>query len=69
MRLPDGTDVEIDAGESVRTEISCKYDRAAVADLFRDAGLGLEEWFLDDEERYALAVGRPAGREREETDG
>jgi L-histidine N-alpha-methyltransferase len=48
------------AGESVRTEISCKYDRAAVADLFASAGLRIEAWRQDAEALLALALGAPA---------
>ncbi|HUG42345.1 MAG TPA: L-histidine N(alpha)-methyltransferase [Longimicrobiales bacterium] len=48
------------AGETVRTEISCKYDRDAVAAMFADAGLVLERWLTgpDDAHRFGLAVGR-----------
>ncbi|MEP6692384.1 MAG: L-histidine N(alpha)-methyltransferase [Gemmatimonadaceae bacterium] len=44
-------------GETIRTEISCKYDRAAVARLFAAAELRIDEWLVDVEEPYALAVG------------
>lgn len=43
-------------GETVRTEISCKYDRPAVEDLLSDAGLRLRAWETDAEGRYALAL-------------
>jgi len=45
------------AGESIRTEISCKYDRASVRRLFHDAGLSLDEWIANEEPAYALAIG------------
>jgi L-histidine N-alpha-methyltransferase len=48
------------AGESVRTEISCKYDRAAVEALFAAAGLRVEAWRADAGGDYALVVGAPA---------
>ena len=35
--------VEVARGESIRTEISCKYDRAIVGDLFDRAGLAVGE--------------------------
>jgi L-histidine N-alpha-methyltransferase len=47
------------AGESIRTEISCKYDRAAVVDLFDAAGLRLEVWRDDPEHLFALTLGAP----------
>ncbi|MDQ6830672.1 MAG: L-histidine N(alpha)-methyltransferase [Gemmatimonadota bacterium] len=47
-------------GESIRTEISCKYDRDTVARLFAAAGLVIEEWVEDEEHPYALVLGAPA---------
>jgi L-histidine N-alpha-methyltransferase len=44
-------------GETIRTEISCKYDRHAIHDLFYDAGFRLEAWRTDAAERFALAAG------------
>ena len=48
------------AGESIRTEISCKHDRASVAALFAAAGLEVREWETDAEGLYALVLGAPA---------
>ena len=45
-------------GETIRSEISCKYDRAAVQVLFEAAGLELEEWHTDEHQRFALVLGR-----------
>ena len=47
-------------GETVRTEISCKYDRDMIEGLFSEAGLVLERWVEgpDDVHRFGLAVGR-----------
>lgn len=58
VRLPGGGTVRFEEGESVRTEISCKYDRDAVDDLFGAAGLEVSEWREDDGGRYALVLGR-----------
>lgn len=49
--------VRLRGGETIRTEISCKYDRPTVQRLFRDAGLELVDWITDEQQRYALAVG------------
>lgn len=49
------------AGETLRTEISCKYDRRAVARMFGEAGLQLTEWVTDARSRYGMALGSPAG--------
>lgn len=47
------------AGESIRTEICCKYDRAQIDDLMRDAGFSIEEWWEDEADPYALVLARP----------
>jgi L-histidine N-alpha-methyltransferase len=49
--------IGFDAGESLRTEISCKHDRESVAQLFEAAGLELEEWRTDSAALFALVVG------------
>jgi L-histidine N-alpha-methyltransferase len=46
------------AGESIRTEISCKYDRESVDALLAPAGLAVERWITDGGRQYALAVAR-----------
>ncbi|HEX6617860.1 MAG TPA: L-histidine N(alpha)-methyltransferase [Gemmatimonadales bacterium] len=52
--------VSFAAGESIRTEISCKYDRASVGELFAEAGVRPALWQSDPEELFALVVGAPA---------
>jgi L-histidine Nalpha-methyltransferase len=47
-------------GETLRTEISAKYDQASVAELFREAGLAVEAWRTDADRLFALVVGSPA---------
>jgi L-histidine Nalpha-methyltransferase len=49
--------VRFRAGESLRTEISCKHDRESVAQLFEAAGLELEEWRADGDSLFGLVVG------------
>jgi L-histidine N-alpha-methyltransferase len=60
VTLPDGTAIEFQAGETLLTEISRKYDRDSVERLFSGAGLTLVEWF-DAEGRYGLALARKGG--------
>jgi L-histidine N-alpha-methyltransferase len=57
VRLPGIGLVHFDRGESLRTEISCKYDRPSVAELFSAAGLRIEHWRPDAEALFALVVG------------
>ena len=57
VELPgaDGS-LKLEAGEAIRTEISCKYTRSSVAALLPDTGLGLDRWFTDPAEDFALAL-------------
>ena len=54
-------DLELDlyAGEEIRTEISAKYDRERTAALLHAGGLELAEWITDDESLFGLALARP----------
>ena len=58
VTIPGWKTVEFAAGESIRTEISTKYDREGVAELFGAAGLAIEHWESDARGWYALAIGR-----------
>jgi L-histidine Nalpha-methyltransferase len=49
--------VEFEEGETIRTAISCKFDRQAIHDLLTDAGFQLTEWWTDEAGDYAVAVG------------
>ena len=57
VHIPHVGTVPFRTGESIRTEISCKYDRASVQRLFHEAGLSLDEWIANDDPAYALAIG------------
>ena len=50
--------VDFAAGEELRTEISAKFTRARLESDFRAAGLVLEHWFTDSDQRFALSLGR-----------
>ncbi len=58
VHIPSVGDVHLRSGETIRTEISCKYDRPSVRRLLRAARLRLEDWIADDG-RFALAVASP----------
>ncbi len=51
-------DVHFDAGEEIRTEISCKFTRASVTRALTEAGLALERWIPDPGRRFALVLAR-----------
>ncbi len=60
VTIPDGGEFHFDRGETIRTEISCKYTREAVESMFHEVGLDLEDWITDASDWYAIAVGRVA---------
>ncbi|MGQ0641809.1 MAG: L-histidine N(alpha)-methyltransferase [Gemmatimonadaceae bacterium] len=62
VTVPGVGRVRFAAGESIRTEICCKYDRAQILDLLGAADFGIEEWWEDESEPYALVLARPAAR-------
>jgi L-histidine Nalpha-methyltransferase len=55
-----GLRVEFAAGEELRTEISAKFTRRRIEADFLAAGLALDRWYTDEDERYALSLARPA---------
>lgn len=56
VRVPGAGDFRIARGESIRTEVSCKYDRASVRALLAAAGLRLSDWKTDSGDRFALSL-------------
>ena len=60
VEVPGVGAIRFAAGESLRTEISCKHDRESVAQLFEAAGLEIEAWRSDPDALFALVVGAPA---------
>ena len=52
-------DVTLRAGETIRTEVSCKYTRNMVTGMLREAGLELDGWFTDEAGRIVLAYRNP----------
>jgi L-histidine N-alpha-methyltransferase len=61
VRFTDGSEVELAEGERIRTEISAKYDRATVEELFADADLAMDRWVEDARAYYALVLAVPTG--------
>jgi L-histidine N-alpha-methyltransferase len=51
-------DVRFDRGETIRTEVSCKYTRETVESMLRAAGLDMDGWFTDPDGRFALSLSR-----------
>jgi len=59
VTLPGAGTFRFGAGESIRTEISAKHDRASVDALFAAAGLVTERWETDADGLYALILAAP----------
>ena len=62
VRIPGVGEVKFAAGESVRTELSYKYDRDSIVSLFSQSGLELVDWIQDEDATFALALARPEAR-------
>ncbi len=58
VHIPEVGVIEFAQGESIRTELSYKYDRATLEGMFAKAGIELTEWLPDESESFALVVGR-----------
>ena len=56
--IPGVGEISFAAGESIRTELSYKYDRDTVISLLTGAGLEMVEWMEDDDHTFALALAR-----------
>jgi L-histidine N-alpha-methyltransferase len=61
VSIPGAGEFRFAAGESVRTEISSKYDRATLDDMLVAAGLRLERWLVDSAGDFAVVVAARAG--------
>ena len=58
VTIPEVGEVSLEAGESIRTELSYKYDRAILEDILNASGLVIEEWLPADDGSFALALAR-----------
>ncbi len=59
VHFPDGFEVVFAPCETIRTEFSCKYDQETVMALYREAGLALDRWVQDPEDRFSISLARP----------
>jgi L-histidine Nalpha-methyltransferase len=56
--IPEIGEIRFGAGESIRTELSYKYDRPTLEDILKAAGLVMEKWMPADDGSFALALAR-----------
>jgi L-histidine N-alpha-methyltransferase len=54
--IPEIGEISFDEGESIRTELSYKYDRPMLEDILAASGLGIEEWMPASDGAFALAL-------------
>ena len=59
VQIPVGGVVQIGAGESIRTELSCKYDRQVLTRMLESARLEILKWRTDEDGHYAMALVSP----------
>ena len=59
VEVPGGGVVQIGAGESIRTELSCKYDRPVLTGMLEAASLKVVRWCTDEDGLYAMALASP----------
>jgi len=58
ITIPQIGDITFVAGESIRTELSYKYDRTILEDILCAAGLVMEQWLPAEDGSFALALAR-----------
>lgn len=61
VTIPMIGEIDLAEGESIRTEISCKYDRESMSALLLEAGFAVERWIEDPDRNFALVLAQPAG--------
>ena len=60
LEVPGVCDVRVKKGESIRTSVSCAFDRSRVVAMMGGVGLALREWHTDPSARFAVALAAPA---------
>jgi len=58
VTIPEVGVFSLQKGESIRTELSYKYDRAMLEDILTSSGLTLETWMPADDGAFVLALAR-----------
>jgi L-histidine N-alpha-methyltransferase len=56
VTIPGVGTVAFAGGESIRTEISCKYDFVTLGSMLAAAGMEIERWITDSAQTYALVL-------------
>ena len=61
VTIPEIGEISFEKGESIRTELSYKYDRPILEDILSASGLSIEKWMPADDGSFALALARAEG--------
>jgi L-histidine N-alpha-methyltransferase len=59
VQIPGGRTVRIGAGESILTELSCKYDRPVLTRVLASARLEITRWCTDKDGLYSMMLASP----------
>jgi L-histidine N-alpha-methyltransferase len=60
VKIPGVGEVRIEAGESIRTEISCKHSRESIGQMLGAAGMTVTRWETDEDGLYAILIAAAA---------
>ena len=61
VKIPRIGEISFEQGESIRTELSYKYDRSILEDILCASGLTIEKWMPAADDSFALALARAEG--------
>ncbi|MGH7652133.1 MAG: L-histidine N(alpha)-methyltransferase [Gemmatimonadaceae bacterium] len=64
VKIPEIGRVDFQKGETIRTELSYKYDRSTLEEILTASGLAMEKWIPADDESFVLALARARRSER-----
>ncbi|MGH7604934.1 MAG: L-histidine N(alpha)-methyltransferase [Gemmatimonadaceae bacterium] len=58
VTIPEIGRIDFQEGETIRTELSYKYDRATLEDILLASGLSMEKWIPAEDKSFVLALAR-----------
>jgi L-histidine Nalpha-methyltransferase len=58
VAIPEIGDIQFESGETIRTEVSYKYDRRTLEEILSASGLVMESWIPADDASFALTLAR-----------
>ncbi|HEX9608184.1 MAG TPA: L-histidine N(alpha)-methyltransferase [Gemmatimonadaceae bacterium] len=61
VTIPEIGEIPLENGESIRTELSYKYNRPILEDMLSASGLSIEKWMPAGDASFALALARVEG--------